>query len=105
VYTVEGRQDLKVHQSRQDEGGRRITGEMVWFNNDKDFGFIATTTGERVHVAGSAFRNGSRPEGRCAGLQVTFRAIEGDEQRSAEDVAFVDEAPSRRARSRRSGHR
>jgi cold shock CspA family protein len=105
VYDVEGRQDLSVHQSRHDDGGRRITGEMVWFNNDKDFGFITTTTGERLHVAGRAFRNGSRPEGRCAGLQVTFLAIDGDEQRSAEDVVFVDETPSRRARSRRSGHR
>ena len=96
-----------MHQSQADDRGRRISGEMVWFNNDKDFGFITTTTGERLHVAGRAFRNGSRPVGRCGGLQVTFLAIDGDgdEQRSADDVVFVDEAPSRRARSRRSGHR
>jgi len=78
---------------------------MLWFNNTKDFGFIATTAGERLHVTGNAFRNGSRPEGRCAGLAVTFRAIDGDEIRSAEDVVFVSEAAPRRARSRRSGHR
>lgn len=94
-----------MHTSRQGEDGRRISGEMVWFNNDKDFGFITTATGERLHVAGRAFRNGSKPEGRCGGLQVTFLVIDGHEQRSAEDVVFVDEAPSRRARSRRSGHR
>ena len=94
-----------MQMSRPDESGRRISGEMVWFNNDKDFGFITTTAGERLHVAGRAFRNGGRPEGRCAGLQVTFLAIDGEEQRSAEDVVFVDETPSRRARSRRSGHR
>ena len=91
--------------SRQDEGGRRLSGEMIWFNNDKDFGFIATTTGERLYVAGSAFRDGTRPEGRCSGLAVTFRATDGDEAPTAEDVVFVSEAPSRRARSRRSGHR
>jgi len=78
---------------------------MLWFNNTKDFGFIATTTGERLHVSGSAFRDGIRPEGRCSGLVVTFHAIDGDETRRAEDVAFVSEEPSRRARSRRSGHR
>ena len=89
---------------REDEGGRRLTGEMVWFNNAKDFGFIATATGERLHVAGSAFRDG-RPEGRCSGLVVTFRATDAEEARTAEDVVFVDDAAPRRARSRRSGHR
>jgi cold shock CspA family protein len=91
--------------SRQDEGGRRLSGEMLWFNNAKDFGFIATATGERLYVAGSAFRDGRRPEGRCSGLVVTFRATDGEEARTAEDVVFVDEAAPRRARSRRSGHR
>jgi cold shock CspA family protein len=91
--------------SRQDESGRRLSGEMIWFNNTKDVGFIAATTGERLSVAGSDFRNGIRPEGRCSGLVVTFRAIDGDEMRRAVDVAFVSEEPSRRARSRRSGHR
>jgi cold shock CspA family protein len=90
---------------RQDEDGRRISGEMLWFNSSKDFGFIATSAGERLYVAGSAFRNGSRPEGRCAGLVVTFRAADGDETRRAEDVVFVSESAPRRARSRRSGHR
>ncbi|CAN5281944.1 hypothetical protein BH18ACT12_BH18ACT12_06900 [soil metagenome] len=95
----------RMFPSQQNEGGRRLSGEMLWFNNEKDFGFIATTTGERLSVAGDAFRNGSRPEGRCSGLAVTFRAADGDELRRAEDVAFVDDAAPRRARSRRSGHR
>ena len=89
----------------QVENGRRISGEMLWFNNTKDFGFIATAAGERVYVAGDSFRKGGPPEGRCAGLQVTFRASDEGETRRAEDVAFVDEAAPRRARSHRSGHR
>ena len=89
----------------QVENGRRISGEMLWFNNIKDFGFIATAAGERVYVTGDAFPEGGRPEGRCAGLQVTFRATDEGETRRAEDVAFVDEAAPRRARARRSGHR
>lgn len=95
----------RIPPPRQSETGRRLSGEMLWFNNAKDFGFIAATTGERLSVAGSAFRDGMRPEGRCSGLVVTFHAIDGDDLRRAEDVAFVDESPSRRARSRRSGHR
>lgn len=95
----------RVPPSRQGETGRRLSGEMLWFNNAKDFGFIASTSGERLSVAGSAFRNGVRPEGRCSGLVVTFHASDGDDLRRAEDVAFVSDSPSRRARSRRSGHR
>jgi len=97
----------RVPPFRQGETGRRLSGEMLWFNNAKDFGFIASTTGERLSVAGGAFRDGTRPEGRCSGLVVTFHATDGDgdDLRRAEDVAFVDESPSRRARSRRSGHR
>jgi cold shock CspA family protein len=53
------------------EGGR-ISGDMLWFNNEKGHGFIETSTGDRLRVEASDFRNGP-PEGRCAGLGVTFR--------------------------------
>lgn len=76
---------------------------MLWFNNDKDFGFIATATGERLYVHGNGFRDGSRPQGRCARLPVTFRLTGGGEAPRAEDVVFVDHAAPRRARARRRG--
>jgi len=85
------------------EGGR-ISGDMLWFNNEKGHGFIETSTGDRLRVEASDFRNGP-PEGRCAGLGVTFRVEgEGDSARAA-DVAFPEDAPPRRARIRRSAGR
>jgi cold shock CspA family protein len=77
---------------------------MLWFNNEKGHGFIETATGDRLRVEAPDFRNGP-PEGRCAGLAVTFR-IEGDgDSARAEDVAFPEDAPPRRARIRRSAGR
>jgi len=53
---------------------------MIWFNNAKDLGFIATTNGERLSVQGSDFKDGGRPEGRCGGRAVAFRVVgEGPE--------------------------
>jgi cold shock CspA family protein len=73
--------------SAQRAEGGRISGDMLWFNNEKGHGFIETATGDRLRVEASDFRNGP-PEGRCAGLGVTFRVDgEGDSAR-AEDVAF-----------------
>jgi len=78
---------------------------MIWFNNAKDLGFIATTNGERLSVQGSDFKDGGRPEGRCGGRAVAFRVVgEGPEARAV-DVVFVDEAAPRRARIRRSAGR
>ena len=78
---------------------------MIWFNNDKDVGFIATAKGERLSVQGSDFLDGGRPEGRCGGRVVAFRVVgEGPEDRAV-DVVFVDDAAPRRARIRRSAGR
>ena len=85
------------------EQGKRIDGELRWFNSDKDVGVIVTASGERLHVAGEAFRDGARPAGRCAGQAVTFVTAAGNDE--AADVTFVTETAPRRARSRRSGHR
>jgi cold shock CspA family protein len=75
---------------------------MIWFNNAKDLGFIATAKGERLSVQGEDFKDGSRPQGRCGGREVAFRVVgEGPEARAV-DVVFVDEAAPRRARARRS---
>jgi len=78
---------------------------MLWFNNVKDFGSIASANGERLHVAGDSFRDGVRPQGRCAGLPVSFRATGNGDTATAEDVVFVDAAAPRRARARRSAGR
>jgi cold shock CspA family protein len=82
----------------------RASGDMLWFNNEKGHGFIATTEGDRLRVEGSGFRNGP-PEGRVAGMPVTFR-VDGDgEAARAHDVVFPDDAAPRRARIRRSAGR
>jgi cold shock CspA family protein len=81
--------------------GGRAGGEMLWFNNVKNFGFISTEAGERLYVHGSGFRSGGGPEGRCAGLPVSFR-IDGDgDEAKAEDVVLVEVPAPRRARMRR----
>ncbi len=90
--------------SAQRAEGGRISGDMLWFNNEKGHGFIETATGDRLRVEGPDFRNGP-PEGRCAGLAVTFRVAGDGEAARAQDVAFPEDAPPRRARIRRSAGR
>ena len=85
------------------EGGR-ISGDMLWFNNEKGHGFIETATGDRLRVEGAGFRNGP-PEGRCAGMAVTFQVTGDGDTARALDVAFPEDAPPRRARIRRSAGR
>jgi hypothetical protein len=75
---------------------------MIWFNNAKDLGFIATAKGGRLSVQGSDFEGGGRPQGRCGGRAVAFRVIGEGADARAVDVVFVDEPSPRRARNRRS---
>ena len=49
-----------------------MRGQMLWFNEDKDHGFIRTDDGERLQVDGTGFAQGERPEGRCADKVVSF---------------------------------
>ena len=80
-------------------------GTMLWFNEVEDFGFISGDDGQSVLVRGSAFVDGARPKGRCAGRAVTFSlCLDGDESK-AEEVAFVPDAAPRRARLRHRGGR
>jgi cold shock CspA family protein len=72
---------------------------MLWFNNEKGHGFIATDDGERLYVAADGFTE-APPEGPCAGLLVTFRIIEGPDGRQAEATILVEEVAPRRARRR-----
>lgn len=78
-----------------------MRGEMVWFNEAKEHGFITTEEGERLYVHQSAFAPGAVPVGRCGGRAVTFERVEDADGTRAVDVSFVDEADARRARPRR----
>ena len=77
-----------------------MRGEMLWFNEAKDHGFIMTEEGERLAVAGDGFAAGERPVGRCARKVVTFEIDAGSEAREARNVVFEQEVVPRRARMR-----
>ena len=76
---------------------------MLWFNEEKDHGYISTDAGERLYVAGTGFAGGVRPKGRCAGLAVTFRVTKDGGVRQAEETALLTDAPNQRARRRHGG--
>ena len=80
-----------------------MRGEMIWFNEKKDHGFIRTDEGERLQVDGSGFAPGERPVGRCADKAVTFEIDESDGERRAQNVVFQQELAARRARMRSGG--
>ena len=80
-----------------------MRGQMLWFNEVKDYGFIMTDEGERLAVAGKGFAKGEKPEGRCAQKVVTFDVDESDGVRQAQNVVFEPEVVGRRARMRSGG--
>jgi hypothetical protein len=79
-----------------------MRGEMLWFNEAKDHGFIMTEEGERLAVAGEGFAAGEKPVGRCAHKVVTFE-VHDEGAREARNVVFEPELPARRARMRSRG--
>ena len=74
---------------------------MLWFNEEKGHGFIATDDGERLFVAGDGFLE-APPVGPCAGRPVAFEIGEDTAGRFARSTRFVEEIVPRRARLRRS---
>ena len=80
-----------------------MRGQMLWFNEAKDQGFIMTDEGERLAVAGDGFAKGERPEGRCAHKVVSFAVDETTGERQAQNVVFEQEIAARRARMRSGG--
>ena len=50
-------------------------GAMLWFHEEKGYGFIQTDDGERVYVERAGFVDGVAPVGRCAGLAVALRVV------------------------------
>ena len=77
-----------------------MRGEMLWFNEEKNHGFILTDEDERLPVLGAGFATGERPEGRCAHRAVTFDVDDSSGTRRAENVVFERDPVARRARSR-----
>jgi cold shock CspA family protein len=80
-----------------------MRGTMLWFNEEKDYGFISTEEGERLYVHGTGFAGGNRPKGRCAGLEVAFRVTRDGGRRMAEESVLVPETAPRRARRHHGG--
>jgi cold shock CspA family protein len=77
-----------------------MQGTMLWFNEEKGYGFIETEDDERIYVARSGFLPDQEPAGRCKGQPVSFerRVEEGDTR--AVEVSFLPQADARRARLR-----
>jgi len=82
-----------------------MRGEMLWFNQAKDHGFIMTDDGERLVVAGDGFAVGEKPSGRCAHKVVTFEIGIEQGSRHARNVVFERQFAARRARLRGRGSR
>ena len=79
-----------------------MRGSMIWFNEEKDHGFISTEQGERLLVNGDAFVPGERPVGRCAGLVVEFDVSGAGGDRQAANCSFVTDEVAHRPRIRSS---
>jgi cold shock CspA family protein len=73
---------------------------MLWFNEEKDHGFIETDEGERLYVHGSGFEGGVRLHGPCAGIPVQFTIEDGADGRHAQGVRVIPDVVPRRARRR-----
>ena len=77
-----------------------MQGTMLWFNSEKGYGFIQTEQAERLYVARSGFHLDHAPMPRCKGREVSFDRIVAEGDTRAVNVAFVEQAPQRRARMR-----
>ena len=80
-----------------------MRGTLIWFNEERDEGYISTEEGERLFIAGPSFVEGHKPEGRCGGLVVEFDVIAHNGTREAADCVLVEEEAPPRARRRRRG--
>jgi cold shock CspA family protein len=85
-----------------DSRGDDVDGTMLFYNEEKDYGFIRTAEGERIAVHRASFVNGEAPVGRCAGLPVRLTPADTEDGRLATNVSIVVEADYGRARRRSS---
>ena len=100
---MEAAESDSIHDASAHGGVQR--GQMLWFDEKKDFGFIMTDDGERLYVHRSGFLPGQAPVGRCAHLPVQLTAVEEDGRRVAIDVSMLEVDDPRRARRRRQSYR
>ena len=77
-----------------------MQGTMLWFNDDKGYGFIQTEHEERLYVARSGFQADYGPMHRCKGREVSFDRLVAEGDTRAINVEFVERLPQRRARLR-----
>ena len=80
--------------------GEHMDGKMLFFNEEKDYGFIRTADGERIPVNRAGFVAGHAPVGSCAGMPVQLTLTETAEGRIACGVSRIVEAEHGRARRR-----
>src|SRR4029453_3724699 len=62
-------------QRAPDGKGVPMRGKLLWFNENKKFGFIRTDEGERLYVHLTGFAVGHVPSGPCAGTVVDFERL------------------------------
>lgn len=74
-----------------------MLGRMRWFNEIRGDGMIECEDGEPYQVLAADFVT-APPVGRCAGIEVTFRAA--DPGHAVDVVLSDDDVPGRRARLR-----
>ncbi len=74
-----------------------MQGKMLWFNEEKEHGFILTDEDERLYVHRDGFSPGEIPVGRCAHLAVQFEVVEENGERMASGVSVISKDPSPRA--------
>jgi hypothetical protein len=82
-----------------------MDGTMLWFNEEKGYGFILTSESTRVRVERDGFKQGHVPVGRCARLPVKLKVEERDGEQFAVEVTLVPDEEQRRARLRHGGSR
>jgi cold shock CspA family protein len=85
---------------RREPKAQPLRGKMLWFNEEKNRGVIATDD-ERLPVEGAAFED-APPQGPCSGLIVEFDLETGEEGPRAARVRMIEDAVPRRARRRHS---
>jgi cold shock CspA family protein len=84
-----------------------MRGKMLWFNEEKGFGFILTEDGERLYVDRTGFEPAEAPVGRCAEKPVSFVREPADVEggyRAVHVAVTVEEMAGGRARRRRQMH-
>jgi hypothetical protein len=97
--------EARTNRAHFEPESEAVNGEMLWFDEAKDYGFIRTEDGERLYVERDGFVGRAAPVGRCAGLPVRLSIGERDGERIAVDVTLVIQDAPRRARRRVSGLR